>query len=295
MLSTDQRIQQAAAAIRQHWPGRPRAGIVLGTGLSDVAGHLDAAVRLDYHALPHFPRSTAPGHCGQWVCGTLSGIEVVVMDGRCHLYEGYTADQVAFGVRAMHALGIELLIVSNACGGMNPQFRCGDIMIVEDHINLTSHRPARPLKTPTASEPFVINPAEEQKSQAPLPARDPHSLYDPRLVERAMAIANQEEFTAHRGIYVGVTGPNYETRAEYRFFRQIGGDAVGMSTVAEVLAAAECRLRTLALSVVTNLSFADSSQPAHAQQVLTTAAAAEPKVRAIIRRIIEQELPPRAS
>ena len=198
---------------------------------------------------------------------------MVAMDGRLHAYEGYTPAQVAFPVRVMHALGIELLIISNACGGMNPHFRSGDVMVVEDHINCTF---GNPLAGPHDPRTGTRHP-------------DMSRPYDAQLIERTLAIARAQNIVAHRGVYVGVTGPNYETRAEYRYFRRIGGDAVGMSTVSEVIVAAQCGLRVLALSVVTNVCFPDHLAPATGQQVVSIAAAAEPKLRAIVRGVIEQE------
>jgi len=173
----------------------------------------------------------------------------------------------------MSALGIELLIVSNACGGMNPRFRSGDIMLIEDHIRFVRG-----------------NPQSEPHEQDSSPSRaDMSRAYDPELIDRALAIARRHNFAAYRGVYVGVTGPNYETRAEYRFFRRIGGDAVGMSTVGEVISAAQCGLRVLALAVVTNLCLPDQLQPTSGRQVIEIAATAEPKLRAIISGILAQE------
>ena len=269
--SNRQQLDRAVQAIRNRWTGQPRVGIILGTGLGGLARQIDIDVCLNYAAIPHFPTSTAPGHRGQLVCGRLCGVPVVAMDGRVHLYEGYTPAEVAFGVRVMAALGIDLLIVSNACGGMNPGYRPGDVMVLDDHINFTFGNPlVRPhpkgVDCPDMSRP-----------------------YDPRLIARALAIARRNNFVAHRGVYVGVTGPNYETRAEYRMFRRIGGDAVGMSTVPEVIMAVQSCLRVLALSIVTNICFPDRLQPADARQVIDVAAAAEPKLRAIVLGILEAE------
>lgn len=266
-------IEAAAAAIYQRWSTVPRVGLILGSGLGELARQIDVEAQIEYASIPGFPRATAPGHRGQFACGSLSGVPIMAMDGRCHAYEGYSAAQVACGVRVMHALGIELLIVSNACGGMNPNYGAGDVMVVEDHINFTFANPLVGPHDPTdgARSPDMSRP------------------YDPELIERGLAIARRENFAAHRGVYVGVTGPNYETRAEYRMFRRLGGDVVGMSTVFETIVAAACSLRVLALAVVTNVCFPDRLATADAVTVLEIATSAEPKVRAIVRGIVEQE------
>ena len=265
-----QRVAEAASAIRNAWPESPGVGLILGTGLGELTRQIEFQTCLNYATIPHFPRATALGHRGQLVCGRLGRAHVLAMDGRFHLYEGYSPAQVAFPVRVMSALGVELVIISNACGGMNPQFRSGDIMVIDDHIDCTyRNSPAAPLDASQAARDGGLSGA-----------------YDPELIERALAIARLHNFAAHRGVYVGVTGPNYETRAEYRFFRRIGGDAAGMSTVVEVIVAAQCGLRVLALSVVTNVCSPDQLQPTSGQQVIETAAAAEPKLRAIITDIL---------
>ncbi len=266
-----QQLDRAVQAIRNRWSGQPRVGIILGSGLGDLARQIEADVSLNYDAIPHFPTPTAPGHRDQLVCGKLCGIPVVAMEGRVHLYEGYTPAEVAFGVRVMAALGIDLLIVSNACGGMNPGYRPGDVMVLDDHINFTFGNP-------------LVGPHPEG-----VDCPDMSRPYDPRLIERALAIARRNNFAAHRGVYVGVIGPNYETRAEYRMFRRIGGDAVGMSTVPEVIAAVQGGLRVLALSIVTNVCFPDRLQSTDARQVIDVAVAAEPKLRAIVLGILEAE------
>jgi purine-nucleoside phosphorylase len=266
-------IEQAASAIRGHWDRTPRVGIILGTGLGSLAQQITDAVRIEYASLPHFPRSTAIGHAGQLVCGMLEGVPVVAMEGRFHAYEGYSYQQITFPVRVMKALGAELLIVSNACGGLNPQYRCGDIMLIEDHINLMNGNP-------------LIGVNDER-----LGPRFPDMCrpYDTALVERALEIARKENFAAHRGVYVAVTGPNLETRAEYRFLRLIGADVVGMSTVPEVIVAAHAGLRVLGLSIVTDLCLPDALQPAKIEHILAHAAAAEPKLRKIVLGILKAE------
>ncbi len=266
-------IDQATEVIRQHWPGEPRVGIILGTGLGSLAGQIDTQAALDYETIPHFPQSTAISHAGQLVCGELEGVPLVAMEGRFHAYEGYTLGQITFPVRVMKALGAELLIVSNACGGMNPQYARGDIMVIEDHINLISGNP-------------LIGPNNDE-----LGPRFPDMCapYDPVLIDRALQIARREDFAAHKGVYVAVSGPNLETRAEYRFLRTIGADVVGMSTVPEVIVAVHAGMRVLGLSIVTDLCLPDALKPTDIEDILATAAEAEPKLRKIVLGILAAE------
>lgn len=214
-------IQDATDAIRQHWSGTPRVGIILGTGLGSLAEQIETKVVVDYEEIPHFPRSTSISHTGQLVCGELQGVTVVAMEGRFHAYEGYSYRQITFPVRVMKALGADLLVVSNACGGMNPQHAKGDILVIEDHINLMNGNPLTGVNDEGLGPRFP----------------DMIAPYDPELIDAAMEIARRENFVAHKGVYVAVTGPNLETRAEYRFLRSTGADVVGMSTVPEVIVA----------------------------------------------------------
>ena len=266
-------VEQAVTAVRQHWSGSAKVGIVLGTGLGSVAGQIRAEATIDYASLPHFPRSTSPGHAGQFVCGRLEGVPVVAMEGRFHAYEGYSHWQLTFPVRVMRALGADLLIVSNACGGMNPQYAQGDIMVIEDHINLMNGNPLIGVNDDRLGPRFP----------------DMSAPYDRRLIDRALEIARRENFVAHKGVYVAVTGPNLETRAEYRFLRMIGADVVGMSTVPEVLVAVHAGMRVLGLSIVTDLCLPDCLKPGVLEEILATAAAAEPKLRQIVLGIVAAE------
>ena len=273
MLNLARDIDEAVAVIRQHWQGTPQAGIILGTGLGSLAGEIQDAVKIDYGTIPHFPRSTAISHVGQLVCGRLAGLQVVAMEGRFHAYEGYSHAQITFPVRVMKALGAGLLVVSNACGGLNPQYRAGDVMVIEDHINLMGGNPLVGInddqlgpRFPDMSEPYELN-----------------------LVDRALAIARREDFVAHRGVYVAVTGPNLETKAEYRFLRLIGADVVGMSTVPEVIVAAHAGMRVLGLSAVTDMCLPDSLAPADITTILAHAAEAEPNLRKIVLGVLAQE------
>jgi purine-nucleoside phosphorylase len=266
-------IKQAVEVVRSHCAGVPHAGVILGTGLGSVAGQIEIEAKLDYAEIPHFPRSTTVGHAGQLVCGQLRGVSVVAMEGRFHAYEGYSYKQITFPVRVMRALGAKMLLVSNACGGLNPQFGMGDIMVIDDHINLMSGNPLIGVNDDALGPRFP----------------DMCRPYDRALVDRALEIARRENFAAHKGVYAGVTGPNLETRAEYRFLRTIGADVVGMSTVPEVLVAVHAGMRVLGLSVITDICLADALKPAKIEEILAVAATAEPKLRAIVLGILEAE------
>ena len=266
MIGLAEELREAAEAIRTQWSGRPQVGIILGTGLGSLAGQIHTEATLQYESIPHFPRSTTVGHAGQLVCGRLEGLAVVAMEGRFHAYEGYSHQQITFPVRVMNALGAGLLIVSNASGGLNPHYGLGDIVVIEDHINLMNGNPLIGPNDDTLGPRFP----------------DMSAPYDRVLIDRALEIARQENFVAHQGVYVAVTGPNLETRAEYRFLRAIGADVVGMSTVPEVLVAVHSGMRVLGLSIVTDLCLPDALKPANIDAILATAAGAEPKLRKIV-------------
>jgi purine-nucleoside phosphorylase len=267
-------IAQAIDVIHAHWGGQPHAGIILGTGLGSLAGQIQTEATLDYSAIPHFPRSTTVGHAGQLVCGTLHGLPVVAMEGRFHAYEGYSQRQITFPIRVMRALGAELLVVSNACGGMNPHYAQSDIVVIDDHINLMNDNPLIGVNDDNLGPRFP----------------DMSRPYDPVLIRRALEVARRENFVAHRGVYAGVTGPNLETRAEYRFLRAIGADVVGMSTVPEVIVAVHAGMRVLGLSIVTDVCFPDSLKPANIEEIIAAANEAEPKLRRIVLGVLAQEM-----
>lgn len=257
--------------ICRQWSVRPRVAIVLGTGLGDLANHIAADFVLPYDHLESFPRSTAVGHAGQFVCGHLAGVPVIAMRGRCHLYEGYSYEQVTHPVRVMRELGASMLIVSNASGGLNPLFKSGDLMAIEGHVNLMGVRGRGPTAT----------------IDQPIGGRANDSPYDSHLIDCVQAIARRENIVCQRGVYVAVSGPNYETRAEYRFFRKIG-DAVGMSTVPETLTAAACGMAVLALSTITNVAKPDAPQFVDADDVVDIAEHAEPQLRKIVIGVLER-------
>ncbi len=273
MLELAAHIEEAAAAIRQTWSGSARVGIILGTGLGSLAGQIETEATLDYEQIPHFPRSTAVSHTGQLVCGRLQGVPVVAMEGRFHAYEGYSHRQITFPVRVMNALGAELLIVSNACGGMNPQYGQGDIMVIEDHVNLMLGNPLMGINDDKLGPRFP----------------DMCAPYDADLIDRALEIARRENFAAHKGVYVAVTGPNLETRAEYRFLRSIGADVVGMSTVPEVIVAVHAGMRVLGLSIITDICLPDALKPANIDEIVAAANGAEPNLRKIVLGVLDGE------
>ncbi len=263
-------VAAAADAVRAHWATRPLAGLILGSGLGELAHHLDVEVTLPYADMPYFPRSTAVGHRGQLVCGRLMNVPLVAMQGRFHIYEGYSPQEVTLPVRVMSALGTQVLIVSNASGGLNPNFRSGDLMVIDDHINLMFRNPliGRRDRDPALRFPDMSAP------------------YDRELIEVALSAARQHDFIAHRGVYAGLTGPTYETRAEYRFLRRIGADVVGMSTVPEVIVAIQERLRVLGISVVTNVCRPDALTPTTGEDVVRLAAAASARMELLVRDVL---------
>ncbi len=270
MLHLHDQIRETVAFIREKWQPRAKVGIVLGTGLGGLAKQIDAELTLPYDEIPHFPRSTVTTHAGNLVCGTLNGTPVVAMEGRFHAYEGYDLKQITFPVRVIKALGAETLVVSNACGGMNPQYRAGDIMVIEDHINLLGLNPLVGINDDRLGPRFP----------------DMCEPYDKRLIDTALEISRKENFVCHRGVYVAVLGPNLETRAEYRFLRTIGADVVGMSTVPEVLVAAHAGMKVLGLSIITDLCFPECLKPAEIADIIAIAGGAEPKLTKIVTGVL---------
>ena len=268
-------VQEATGAIRERWAGTPRVGIVLGTGLGALSREIEAEAVIPYPEIPRFPRSTVESHKGQLVCGRLAGHSVMAMEGRFHLYEGYSPWQVTFPIRVMKELGCRLLIVSNAAGGLNPLHEKGDLIVIEDHINLMGLNP-------------LIGPNDER-----LGPRFPDMIepYDRGLQALALEVALQSNIVARRGVYVAVVGPNLETRAEYRFLRAIGADVVGMSTVPEALVAVHAGLKVLGFSIVTDMCLPDALQPAKIEEIIAVANEAESKLRKVVRGVLERWAP----
>jgi purine-nucleoside phosphorylase len=266
------RVQEAAAAVRARWAGKPRVGIILGTGLGGLVEEIRSEAAIAYEDIPYFPTSTVVTHAGRLVCGQLAGKTVVAMEGRFHFYEGYSLEQITLPVRVMKALGCDVLIVSNACGGMNPQWVKGDIMVIEDHINLIGDNP-------------LIG-----KNDDRLGPRFPDMCwpYDRELIALTKRVALEEKISLQKGVFVAVAGPNLETRAEYRFLRAAGADVVGMSTVPEIIVGVHCGLRNLGLSVITDVCLPDALEPASIADIIATATAAEKKLRVLVRRVVQE-------
>ncbi|ALL08167.1 purine nucleoside phosphorylase [Pedobacter sp. PACM 27299] len=249
---------------------QPEIGIVLGTGLGGLVGEIEVAHQLMYSNIPNFPISTLEFHSGKLIFGTLNGKRVVAMQGRLHYYEGYSMQQITFPIRVMKALGIAHLFVSNAAGSLNPDYKKGDLMIINDHINL---QPESPLRGRNDSD---MGPRFPDMSQP----------YERSLIKSALQIAKDNDIVCHQGVYVSVTGPNLETKAEYKYLRIIGGDAVGMSTVPEVIVARHMSIPVFAISVLTDEGFPEELQPVSLEEIIETARVAEPRMTKILSQLI---------
>lgn len=271
-MSQRQRIDDSVRAVRARTGFSPEIGVILGTGLTQLAGHVEDEATIPYSDLPHFPVPTVESHNGRLVLGTLSGRKVVLMEGRFHWYEGYDAEQITHPIRVMKELGVKTLVVSNAAGGVNPQFRAGDVCIITDHINLAGQNPLRGPNDDTLGPRFP----------------DMCNAYDPRLVELAEAVGLELGVQLRRGVYAWVTGPNLETAAEYRYIRTIGADLVGMSTVPEVIVARHAGLRALGFSVVTDMGLPDALQRVDFPEVLRVAREAEPKLTRVLLELLKR-------
>ena len=268
------RVREAASSLRGRLPVAPRVGIILGSGLGPLADEVRDATEVPYAEIPHFAVSTVAGHAGQLVSGTLEGVPVAVLRGRVHFYEGYTLQQITFPVRTLHRLGAEVLIITNAAGGLSPDHRPGDLMAISDHINLLGLAGQNPL----------IGSDEPELGVRFLDMSEP---YDPALRARALAIGAEHSIRIHEGVYVVVAGPNYETGAELRYLRGIGADAVGMSTVHEVIVARHERMRVLGVSVITNSAIpTDVVADVSHDEVLSVAERAGAGLAAIIRGVV---------
>lgn len=276
--SSAEEINQAAEAIRAASASIPRVAIVLGTGLGGLADQLDDATAIAYADLPHFPRSTVAGHAGRLVLGRLGEVPVAAMQGRFHLYEGYTPQQVVFPVRVLRQLGAQALVVTNAAGGLDPSHRAGDLMLITDHIGLPSMAGLNPLRGAN----------DEQLGPRFPPMVD---AYDPALMQMARASASSLDIPLREGVYAMVSGPNYETPAELRFLRVVGADAVGMSTVPEVIAARHMGMAVVAISCITNVALpAANALPAEAThaEVVAVANAAGERLTRLVSAIVRQ-------
>lgn len=263
-------LNETRNIIRKYYNGRPEVGVVLGSGLSKFTAEMKVECEIPYEDIPNFPVSTVEGHAGKLVFGKLSGKIVVCMSGRFHAYEGYTAAQVAFPIRVMKWLGINTLLITNAAGGMNPAFKVGDMMIIKDHIGLFISNP-------------LLGPNDKAIGQRFPDMSEPYSL---ELVQKGKDIAARLGYEVHEGVYCGVTGPTFETRSEYKLLKVVGGDAVGMSTVAEVIVARHMGLPVFAMSVITDLGIREERNTITHAEVLEAAVAAEPKMTAIFKEMV---------
>ena len=265
-------IDDAITFLRTKTAVAPEVGIILGTGLGGLAKEIKAEAIIDYAEIPHFPLSTVESHHGKLIFGTLSGKSVVAMQGRFHYYEGYTMQQITFPVRVMKFLGVGTLLISNAAGGMNPAFSRGDLMLITDHINLLGDNP-------------LIGPNDDSLGPRFPDMSEP---YTKELIALAERVAAESKMKLQKGVFVAMPGPNLETRAEYRFLRGIGADAVGMSTVPECIVAVHMSMRVLGFSIITDECFPDTLKPAKLEEIVATAMAAEPKLTAIMKEVVRE-------
>ena len=265
-------IERAGAAVRARFARVPDVAIVLGTGLGGLAKAIEVEQVIEYGDIPEFSLSTVESHAGRLLCGTLAGKTVIAMQGRFHRYEGYSLQQVTFPVRVLRALGARTLVVSNACGGMHPLWQAGDLMLIADHINLLGDNPLLGRNDDRLGPRFP----------------DMSEPYDAALREIARAEAKRQGITLPEGVYVAVTGPNLETRAEYRMLRTLGADVVGMSTVPEVIVAVHGGMRVLGVSIITDLCLPDALEPASLEKIIAVAAKAEPHLTSLVTGVLER-------
>lgn len=265
-------VAEAATFVRSRVGRQPEIGLILGTGLGGVAEALEAVAIIPYRDIPHFPVSTAPSHESRLLCGRWSEKPVISMQGRFHLYEGYSPQQISFPIRVLNALGVRTLIVSAAAGGLNPQFQAGELMLITDHINLTGHNPLRGSNV------------DEWGPRFP----DMAEPYRKKLQDLAVKTAVDERLPLHRGVYVGVLGPSLETAAETRFLRALGADAVGMSVIMEVITAVHCGMEVLGMAVITNVNMPDCYQAAVLEDIVATAEQAGPKLMLLLTKLLER-------
>lgn len=271
-LHSVEAIAEAAAAVRDRLTTPPEVALILGTGLGALGAHIDSCATVEYGDIPNFPASTVESHAGRLLCGTLGGKSVVAMQGRLHRYEGYSLAEVTFPVRVMRALGAQTLIVSNACGGMRAEWGEGELMLIADHINLLGDNPL------VGHNDDRLGPRFPDMSEA----------YDIGLRDIAREVAAAQGITLREGVYVAVPGPSLETRAEYRMLRTLGADVVGMSTVPEVIVARHGGMRVLGVSIITNVCLPEALTAATLERVIETARAAEPRLTALLRGVVER-------
>ncbi len=264
-------IQETASFLKENMHTNPKTAIILGTGLGSLANEITEKYEIRYEEIPNFPISTVEGHSGKLIFGKLGNKDIMAMQGRFHYYEGYSMKEVTFPVRVMHELGIKTLFVSNASGGTNPNFEIGDLMIIKDHINYFPEHPLRGKNIP-------YGPRFPDMSEA----------YDKELIRKAKEIAKEKEIRIQEGIYIGTQGPTFETPAEYKLFRILGADAVGMSTVPEVIVANHCGIKVFGISVITDLGVEGKIVEVTHEEVQKAADEAQPKMTTIMRELINR-------
>lgn len=270
-MTEKEQFNDALAYIKKHYQDTPTIGIILGTGLGELVQNIDIEKEIPYNFIPHFPISTVESHFGRLIFGSIGGKKIVAMQGRFHYYEGYSMRQIIFPVRILKMLGIKTLLISNAAGSMNPNFKKGDLMIIDDHIGLQGDSPLRG--------------AHDDKFGPRFP--DMSKPYSPELISLAMRLGIEVGAKVHTGVYVAVAGPQLETRAEYRYLRMIGADVVGMSTVPEVMAAHQMGITTFAVSVITDECDPEHLKPVSIEEIIATAQKAEPAMTQLMCKIIE--------
>lgn len=266
-----EKIQETAQWLKQRMTTSPQTAIILGTGLGQLATEITDTYEFNYKDIPNFPVSTVEGHSGKLIFGKLGGVDIMAMQGRFHYYEGYSMKEVTFPVRVMYELGIKTLFVSNAAGGMNENFHIGDLMVIVDHINFFPDNPLRGKNFPTGPR-----------------FPDMHETYDHTLIAKADAIAQEKGIRLMHGVYIGVQGPTFETPAEYRMYRTLGADAIGMSTVPEVIVAHHCGIKTFGVSIITDLGGFDVPVEVSHEEVQRAANAAQPVMTELMREMIRR-------
>jgi purine-nucleoside phosphorylase len=271
-LHTLEHVEQSAAAVRARCATAPDVAIILGTGLGGLAQRIEAPTVIDYADIPHFPLSTVESHAGRLLCGTLGGKRVAAMQGRFHRYEGYTLQQASFPVRVLHALGAGTLIVSNVSGGLHPMWSAGDLMLIADHINLLGDNP-------------LVGPNDDRLGPR---FPDMSAAYDRDLLALARTVAGEEGIPVREGVYLALSGPSLETRAEYRMLRTLGADVVGMSTVPEVTVAVHSGMRVLGISIITDMCLPDTLEPVDVARIIATAAHSEPQLTTLVTGVIRR-------
>ena len=267
-----EQLSETISYIKLKFKKQPTIGVVLGSGLGNFIDEIEVNAEISYTDLPHFPVSTVKGHSGKLILGKMQGKDIVVMSGRFHFYEGYSVQQVVYPIRVMKLLGVKTLLISNAAGGVNTSFKAGDLMIINDHISL-----------------FTLNPLlGKNEDELGIRFPDMSEPYNKELINKAKIIAKNLGYDIKEGVYCGVTGPSFETRAEYKLIKTVGGDAVGMSTIQEVIAAVHAGMKIFAISIISNMGIRDEENEVTHEEVLSAANAAEPKMTAIFKQLINE-------